>query len=248
MAVPQLNCLSRLDLEFNLLSILDNMQPNIFIRVPFGSCNTHQIRLLASCVFNFYHSISNSNTHFCQRDVTWIIYHFLDIKAKIKLKDKKLSPRNWALHFCTSLWNWENFTVLTIIDTLPLGVYVAVTYITVGSIRYRDEYIFRRNISLTWQRVDWNVKPGGILARPHLWLGHWLGIGKPISLDWSEACISVAAHSLRLPTGMMVQYHINGKVVRVTALVVTGDVEACLQRSQRRPGQSFWPTTFPFQW
>ena len=32
----------------------------------------------------------------------------------------------------------------------------------------------------------------------------------------------------------------NGKVIRMTALVFTGDVEACLQRLQWRPGQSSW--------
>ena len=35
--------------------------------------------------------------------------------------------------------------------------------------------------------------------------------------------------------------HRNGKVVRVTALVVTGDVEACLLSPQWWPGQSSWP-------
>ena len=34
--------------------------------------------------------------------------------------------------------------------------------------------------------------------------------------------------------------HRNGKAVRMTALAVTGDVEACLQRLQWRPGQSSW--------
>ena len=34
--------------------------------------------------------------------------------------------------------------------------------------------------------------------------------------------------------------HRNRNVVRVTALVVTGEVETCLQRLQWRPGQSSW--------
>ena len=34
--------------------------------------------------------------------------------------------------------------------------------------------------------------------------------------------------------------HRNGKAVRVTALIVTGDAEACLQRLQWRSGQSSW--------
>ena len=48
--------------------------------------------------------------------------------------------------------------------------------------------------------------------------------------------------TVRQPGG---QIHGNGKVIRVTALVVIGDVEACLQRIQWRPGQSSL-TIFPF--
>ena len=38
--------------------------------------------------------------------------------------------------------------------------------------------------------------------------------------------------------------HGNGKVVRVTTLIITGDVEDCLQRHQWRAGQSCWHFRF----
>ena len=41
-------------------------------------------------------------------------------------------------------------------------------------------------------------------------------------------------------TNNTVRIHWNGKVVRMTALLVTGDVEVKLQRPQWRPGQSHW--------
>ena len=52
-------------------------------------------------------------------------------------------------------------------------------------------------------------------------------------------------HSLDLELVKFSRYHRNGKVVRVTALVVNGVVEACLQRLLWRPGQSSWrPSRF----
>ena len=73
-----------------------------------------------------------------------------------------------------------------------------------------------------------------------------LQAGNQSSEEWvvdSYACFKIRWHptNIRIPIIKIIQsHHRNGKVVRVTALIFTGDVEACLQRLQWISGLSSW--------
>ena len=66
-----------------------------------------------------------------------------------------------------------------------------------------------------------------MLPTPRIWVNLWLP--NPCYSSWG---------------GFTVDEQRNGTVIRVTALVFTGDVEPCLQRLQWIPGLSVWQSYF----
>ena len=83
--------------------------------------------------------------------------------------------------------------------------------------------------SLIWRRSRL-VRVGRTKTRR--WFGRW----------WRQKLHPERWPSRNNQNGyVMIWKHWNGKVVKLTAPVVTGDVKACLQRVQWQPGQSPFP-------